>query len=412
MPNYACKLVNSTGTLSERSIAAKSRGELYKIIDSNGERLISAKKGGFNLSNISFDMDINQLLGREVKAKKLQPKDLAMFTRQLEMLLKTGIPMLDALNALEEAAVTDNLKKVVATLKSRVTGGAQLSAAMEDQSRVFSNFYVKMVQAGEASGTLPNIFAQIREFTIRDMEAKAKVKKALRYPMFVGIALLVAGYVQIAFVLPKMAATMFANMKELPLPTKIMMGVSDILTQYGFILFVVIFLVFSALKYYTSTPAGGYNFDLFKLNLPKFGIMIQSSVTARFSQMVNVLVSSGVQVVDALAIAGETVDNKVFEKDLKKARKDVLGGSPMSVALQSKYMPEMAISLISIGERTGALSEMLDGVAEYYTSDMEDKMDGLMAAMEPVLTLIITAFVGVFVLAVFMPMIENMTSMM
>ena len=171
-------------------------------------------------------------------------------------------------------------------------------------------------------------------------------------------------------------------------------------------------MVFSALKYYTSTPEGAYNFDLFKLSLPKFGILIRSSVTARFSQMLNVLVSSGVQVVDALAIAGETVDNKVFEKALKKARKDVLGGTPMSVALESKYMPAMATSLISIGERTGALSEMLDGVAEYYTSDMEDKMDGLMAAMEPVLTLIITGFVGIFVLAVFMPMIENMTSMM
>ncbi len=409
MPNYACKLVDSSGAMTERSIAAKSMGELYQIMDRSGERLISAKKPAFNLS---LDMDINQLLGLKVKAKKLPPKDLSMFTRQLEMLLKTGIPMLDALDALEVAAVTDNLKKVVGTLKSRVTGGSQLSAAMEEQSRVFSNFYVKMVQAGEASGTLPNIFAQIREFTIRDMESKAKVKKALRYPMFVGIALLVAGYVQIAFVLPKMAATMFANMKELPLPTKIMLGVSDVLTQYGFILFVIIFVVISALKYYTSTPAGGYNFDLLKLKLPMFGTMIKSSVTARFSQMLNVLTSSGVQVVDALAIAGETVDNKVFEKDLKKARKDVLAGVSMSVALQSKYMPEMATSLISIGERTGALSEMLEGVAEYYRSDMEDKMEGLMAAMEPVLTLIITAFVGVFVLAVFMPMIENMTSMM
>ena len=144
-------------------------GELYQIIDRNGERLISAKKPAFNLR---LDMDINQLLGREAKAKKLAPKDLAMFTRQLEMLLNTGIPMLDALEALEEAAVTDNLKNVVATLKNRVTQGAQLSAAMGEQDRVFSNFYVKMVQAGEASGTLPNIFGQIREFTIRDMQAK------------------------------------------------------------------------------------------------------------------------------------------------------------------------------------------------------------------------------------------------
>jgi len=409
MPNYACKLVDSGGTLTERSIVAKSMGELYQIIDRNGERLISAKKPAFNLS---LDMDINELLGRDVKAKKLPPKDLAMFTRQLEMLLQTGIPMLDALDALEVAAVTDNLKKVVETLKSRVTGGSQLSAAMEEQSAVFSNFYVKMVQAGEASGTLPTILAQIRDFTERDMEARAKVKKALRYPMFVIGALFLAGYAQVAFVLPKMAKTLFSSMDTLPLPTRIMLGVSDFATQYGLIFFVSMAAGIALLKYYIGTPEGAYNFDLLKLNLPKFGAMVRSSVTARFSQMLNVLTSSGVQVVDALSIAAETVDNKVFEKALKKAKKDVLGGIPMSVALESKYMPAMAIGLISIGERSGALSEMLEGVAEYFTSDMEEKMEGVMGAMEPILTLIITGFVAIFVLAVFMPMIENMTGMM
>jgi len=335
-----------------------------------------------------------------------------MFTRQLEMLLQTGIPMLDALDALETAAVTDNLKKVVKTLKSRVTGGSQLSAAMEEQSAVFSNFYVKMVQAGEASGTLPMILAQIRDFTERDMEARAKVKKALRYPMFVIGALFLAGYAQVAFILPKMAKTLFSNMDVLPLPTRIMLGISDFATQYGLIFFVCMAAVIAFLKYYIGTPDGAYNFDLLKLNLPKFGAMVRSSVTARFSKMLNVLTSSGVQVVDALSIAAETVDNEVFEKALKKAKKDVLGGIPMSVALESKYMPAMAIGLISIGERSGALSEMLEGVAEYFTSDMEEKMEGVMGAMEPILTLIITGFVTIFVLAVFMPMIENMTNMM
>ena len=406
MPNYACKLVDSSGAMTERSITAKSMGDLYQIMDRTGERLISAKKPAFNLS---LDMDINELLGLEVKAKKLPPKDLAMFTRQLEMLLNTGIPMLDALDALEEAAVTDNLKKVVNTLKKRVTGGAQLSAAMDEQSAVFSNFYVKMVQAGEASGTLPNIFAQIREFTIRDMEAKAKVKKAMRYPMFVGIALILAGYVQISVVLPKMAATMFSNLDELPLPTRIMLGFSDLLSAYGLIFVVIVGSAIAGIKYYTKTPEGGYNFDALMLNLPKIGSMLRSTAVSRFAQMLNVLVSSGVQVVDALAIAGETVDNKVYEKDLKKARKDVLGGTPMSVALQSKYMPDMAVSLISIGERTGALSEMLEGVADYFTSDMDDKIDGLTSAIEPIMTLIITMFVGMFVLAVFLPMIEGVT---
>jgi len=409
MPNFACKLVDSSGTMTERSISAKSMGELYKIIDRNGERLISAKKPGLNLS---LDMDINQLLGREVKAKALVPKDLSMFTRQLEMLLNTGIPMLDALNALEEAAVTDNLKKVVSTLKTRVTQGAQLSAALEEQSKVFSNFYVKMVAAGEASGTLPQILAQIRDFTERDMEQRAQVKKAMRYPMFVVGALFIAGYVQVAFVLPKMAKTLFSGMGELPLPTRIMLGVSDFASQYGLIFFVAMAVLITLIKYYVKTPDGAYNLDLLKLNLPKFGSMVRSGVTARFAQMLNVLVSSGVQVVDALSIAGETVDNKVFEKALVKAKKDILQGTQLSVALQSDYMPAMAISLISIGEKTGALSEMLEGVAQYFTSDMEDKMEGVMGAMEPVLTLVITGFVLVFVLAVFLPMIENMTNMM
>ena len=409
MPNYACKLVNSSGTLTERSISAKSMGELYQIIDRSGERLISAKKSALNLS---LDMDINELFGREVKAKKLEPKDLSMFTRQLEMLLNTGIPMLDALSALEDAAVSPNLKKVVSTLKSRVTQGAQLSAALGEQSKVFSNFYVKMVAAGEASGTLPQILAQIRDFTERDMEARAKVKKALRYPMFVIGALFIAGYVQVAFVLPKMAKTLFSGMGELPLPTRIMLGVSDFASQYGLMFFIAMGALITLIKYYVATDDGAYNFDLFKLNIPKFGAMVRSSVTARFSQMLNVLVSSGVQVVDALSIAGETVDNKVFEKSLVKAKKDVLQGTQLSVALQSDYMPAMATSLISIGEKTGALSEMLDGVAQYFTSDMEDKMEGVMGAMEPVLTLVITGFVAIFVLAVFLPMIENMTNMM
>ena len=284
MPNYACKLVDSSGALTERSISAKSMGELYQIIDRSGERLISAKKAALNLS---LDMDINELLGREAKTKKLDPKDLSMFTRQLEMLLNTGIPMLDALSALEEAAVSPNLKKVVSTLKGRVTQGAQLSAALGEQSKVFSNFYVKMVAAGEASGTLPQILAQIRDFTERDMESRAKVKKALRYPMFVIGALFIAGYVQVAFVLPKMAKTLFSGMGELPLPTRIMLGVSDFASQYGLIFFIAMGALITLFKYYIATDDGAYNFDLLKLKLPKFGSMVRSSVTARFSQMLN-----------------------------------------------------------------------------------------------------------------------------
>ena len=343
---------------------------------------------------------------------KLSPKDLNMFTRQLQLLLNTGIPMLDALDALERAATTVSLKKVVKDLKTSVTQGESLSAAMEKNKKVFSNFYVNMVKAGESSGTLPQIFEQIRVFADQSMEARQKMKKAMRYPIFVISAIIIAAYVQIAFVMPKMASTLLSDVKELPLPTKIMLGLSEYLSVYGTYIFGGLFFTISLLVYLVRTEKGAYQWDLSKLNLPLFGALVQAGAVVRFTQILNTLVSSGVKIVDALLISSDTVDNKVFEKILKDARQRVLEGDSLSIALEHKYMPDMAPSLVGIGERTGALGEMLDGIAEYFRSSLEEKMDTIQATMEPVLTLVITVFVGIFVLAVFLPMIENMTNMM
>ena len=405
MPIYTCKVMDSVGAVSERSITAASMIEIYRILDMNGEQLITAEKPKFNI-----DINIDKYLGMD--KGKLSPKDLNMFTRQLQLLLNTGIPMLDALDALERAATTENLKRVVKDLKTSVTQGESLSAAMAKNKKVFSNFYVNMVKAGESSGTLPQIFEQIRVFADQSMAARQKMKKAMRYPIFVISAIIIAAYVQIAFVMPKMASTLLSDVKELPLPTKIMLGLSEYLSVYGTYIFAGLFFTISLLVYLVRTEKGAYQWDLIKLNLPLFGTLVQAGAVVRFTQILNTLVSSGVKIVDALEISSDTVDNKVFEKILKDARQHVLEGDSLSIALEHKYMPDMAPSLVGIGERTGALGEMLDGIAEYFRSSLEEKMDTIQATMEPVLTLVITVFVGIFVLAVFLPMIENMTNMM
>ena len=405
MPIYTCKVMDSIGAVSERSITAASMIEIYRILDMNGEQLITAEKPKFNI-----DINIDKYLGMD--KGKLSPKDLNMFTRQLQLLLNTGIPMLDALDALERAATTENLKRVVKDLKTSVTQGESLSAAMAKNKKVFSNFYVNMVKAGESSGTLPQIFEQIRVFADQSMAARQKMKKAMRYPIFVISAIIIAAYVQIAFVMPKMASTLLSDVKELPLPTKIMLSLSEYLSVYGTYIFGGLFFTISLLVYLVRTEKGAYQWDLIKLNLPLFGALVQAGAVVRFTQILNTLVSSGVKIVDALEISSDTVDNKVFEKILKDARQRVLEGDSLSIALEHKYMPDMAPSLVGIGERTGALGEMLDGIAEYFRSSLEEKMDTIQATMEPVLTLVITVFVGIFVLAVFLPMIENMTNMM
>lgn len=405
MPNYTCKVMDSGGAVSERSITAASMIEIYRILDMNGEQLITAEKPKFNI-NINIDKYLSMGSG------KLSLKDLNMFTRQLQLLLNTGIPMLDALDALERAATTSNLKKVVKDLKTSVTQGESLSAAMAKNKKVFSNFYVNMVKAGEASGTLPQIFEQMRVFATQDIEARQKMKKAIRYPMFVISAIIIAAYVQIAFVMPKMASTLLSDVKELPLPTKIMLGLSEYLSAYGVYIFGGLIFTIALLVYLVKTEKGAYQWDLLKLNLPLIGSLVQAGAVVRFTQILNTLVSSGVKIVDALAISSETVDNRVFEKILKDARQRILEGDNLSMALEHKYMPEMAPSLVGIGERTGALGEMLDGIAEYFHSSLEEKMEAIQATMEPVLTLVIAVFVGIFVMAVFLPMIENMTNMM
>jgi len=249
-------------------------------------------------------------------------------------------------------------------------------------------------------------------FADQSMAARQKMKKAMRYPIFVISAIIIAAYVQIAFVMPKMASTLLSDVKELPLPTKIMLGLSEYLSVYGTYIFGGLFFTISLLVYLVRTEKGAYQWDLIKLNLPLFGALVQAGAVVRFTQILNTLVSSGVKIVDALEISSDTVDNKVFEKILKDARQRVLEGDSLSIALEHKYMPDMAPSLVGIGERTGALGEMLDGIAEYFRSSLEEKMDTIQATMEPVLTLVITVFVGIFVLAVFLPMIENMTNMM
>jgi len=412
MPAFNCKVMDASGDVSDRSITAPSIIEIHHLLDQRDERLVSATKK----TGLSMDMNIDPYLEKIGlgPSKKLSFKELTIFTRQLELLLNTGIALLDALDALEQAVVSEKLKKVVQNLRTAVSQGDPLSTAMASNPEVFDNFYVNMVRAGEASGKLPHIFNQIRDFVTRNMETRKKVKKALRYPTFVIIALFIAGYIQITVVMPKMAKTLFANMSpsELPLPTKIMLGLGEYLSQYILVTIFGAIAFFSIFKFIIDTPSGRIFWDRLKLNIPKLGGLIQAGIVARFGQIFRTLVGSGVKIENALEIASDTVDNKIFEKDLLLAKRRVLEGIPLSVALESEYMPHMATSLISIGERTGALALMLDSVAEYFTAELDDKMDAIMGSMEPVLTLLITAFVGVFVLAVFMPMVQNMVNMM
>lgn len=412
MPLFNCQIMDARGGVNERNITAPSIIEIHRLLDQRNERLIKAVKK----SSLNLEMNIDPYLKKIGlgPSKKLSIKELNIFTRQLELLLSTGIALLDALDALERAVVSEKLKNVVQDLRSSVSQGESLSNAMANNSEVFDNFYVNMVRAGEASGQLPNIFNQIQDFVNRNMETQKKIKKALRYPTFVIVALFIAGYVQITVVMPKMAKTLFSNMSpsELPLPTKIMLGLGDFLSQYVIITVFGLITIFAILKYAINTSPGRLFWDRLKLNIPKLGSLIQAGIVARFGQIFRTLVASGVKIENALEIAADTVDNKIFEKDLNLAKRRVLEGVPLSVSLEAEYMPEMATSLISIGERTGALSLMLDSLADYFTAELDDKMDAVMGSMEPVLTLIITAFVGLFVLAVFMPMVQNMINMM
>ncbi len=395
MPDFFCKLVTEDGNVLETTITADSKFDVYEITEQRNELLLSVeeKKEPFNFG------------GLKDRFRKVKAQEIENFTAQLAIMLKAGIPLLGSLESLVDQAETDYMREVTEGVIEKVNSGMAFSEALGSYPNVFGTLYTNMISAGETAGVLDTILDRLTGFIRHDLETAKNIKSALRYPLIVLTVLLLAFTGAVIFIIPKFATMFIAQGIELPLPTRVMMGLSDLVINYWWMVLIGMAVFVSSLIYYIRTPAGAYMFDLFKLKVPIFNEIILKSTIAKFAHMLETLSKGGIQIIKALETTELTVGNLVIGKVIRDAKEKVAEGISLGDALsKSKYFPKMTVKMIAIGEQSGALDEMLANVALQYDGLVDEKIKNLSASIEPMMTVMMGVMLLFIALGIFMPM--------
>ncbi len=346
-------------------------------------------------------------------ARKIRFKELPVFTRQVSAMLSAGLPLVQTLSAMEQQTDDKNFKLVITGIRSRVEGGAMYSEALTVYPGIFDDLYVSMMRAGEVGGILPDTCARVADFLEASNKLRSKVKSAMMYPSVVMVVAISLSIALIMFVVPVFVG-MFSDFDaELPGLTAALLKMSNLLTTYWYIALALISSVIYGFKRIYKTDKGEYKIDEFKLRFPILGELATKVAVSRFASTFAQLMHSGVQIIESLEIVGLATGNRVIGDSLFKARKVIEEGQPLSHALESnKYYPRMLIHMLSAGEKTGQVEEMMDKVAEFYENEVETMLNGLTSMIEPLLMVFVGAIIGTIVVAMFLPIFKMSTIVM
>ncbi len=341
---------------------------------------------------------------------RAKDKHLAVYTRQFSTMIDAGLPIVQCLSVLSEQSESNVLRPITAEIARDVEGGSTLAEAFGKYPRTFDELFVNMLAVGEAAGVLDTVLQRLATYIEKAASLKRKVKSALVYPLtIISVAILVVIFMMI-FVIP-IFAKMFAGLgADLPLPTKIVVWMSNFTQRYVlFILAGLIGFVF-ALRAYYRTPQGSMVIDRLMLKVPIVGRLVQKVAVARFARTLGTLLSSGVPILEALRITARSAGNRVVEKAVMEARENVTAGRPLSEPLRgAPVFAPMVVQMISVGESTGALDQMLTKVADFYDDEVDTAVGTLMSLLEPVMIVILGVIIGGLVVALYLPIFKIVT---
>ena len=337
-------------------------------------------------------------------------KDKIFFTKQLAVLLRSGIPLVQALELLTDQT-EGNLKSVIIALKDGIKEGRSLADGLSKFPETFDSIYVQLVRAGEATGKLEVILERLNDFLERREELKNKVTAALRYPIFQLIIILFVVVGLLAFVVPQIASVFATQNIPLPLPTRMLMAASNFILNHYILLLMLLGLLAGLFTFYKRTPRGAYQIDSLTLKLPVIGYFAKTGAVVQFSRTLGMLVEGGVNLAEALNIVVKIVDNKVLTDALEKARENIIKQGKIAHYLkETNLFPPLAIYLINTGEQSGQLDNMLLTVARTYEDDLKERADGLSALLGPAMLIVMFVVVGFVIAAIMLP-IQSLTSM-
>ncbi|MFA7290777.1 MAG: type II secretion system F family protein [Rhodocyclaceae bacterium] len=400
MANFAYKARNSGGQLVEGVLEGATSGAVADILLGQGvvpveirETKAAAKSSGGAGLNINL----------------IKPKvghiDLLLFSRQLHTLLKAGVPILRALNGLQESAINPAMKDVIQEVRESLEGGRELSVSLARHPKIFSPFYVSMVRVGEATGMLEEIFLRLFEHLEFERFMREQVKAALRYPMFVVIAMVAAVIVINLFVIPAFAKVFAGFGAELPLMTKILLATSKFFVDWWPYLLVAAIGAIIAFRSWVATSAGRYRWEAIALRFPIAGKILHKAALARFARSFALGTRSGVPVMQALSNSAQTVDNSYIARRIDDMRETVeRGESVLRSAIQTRIFTPVVLQMVAVGEESGALDEMMDEIGEMYQREVEYELKTLGAQIEPILIVALGIMVLILALGVFLPM--------
>jgi type IV pilus assembly protein PilC len=337
--------------------------------------------------------------------RKIKPQDIAIFTRQLATMMKAGVPLVQSFDIVAEGLDNPSMREVVTEIKNEVASGTGLAASLEKYPQYFDELFVNLVGSGETSGTLETMLDRVATYKEKSEALKAKIKKALTYPIaVVCVALVVTGLLLVK-VVPQFAETFSSFGADLPAFTLFVLMISNAAQDWWFIILIGLMLAVAAYKEaYKRSFAMRENVDRLMLKMPVIGDIVFNSVIARFSRTLATTFSAGVPLVEALDSVAGAAGNIIYAKAIRQIRNDVTTGTTLYSSIQSTGLfPMMLLQMVSIGEESGALDEMLEKVAQFYEEAVDNAVDSLSSLMEPIIMSILGVLVGGLMIAMYLP---------
>lgn len=383
----------------------KSGSTVTGILEGASENEINDILHKRNLIVISIKKTKSKVV--KSKDKKVKLEDLVIFSRQLATMIDAGIPLAQALNILSEQIEDANFKQVIISVYNDLQGGTNFCESLSKHPNIFSDLFVNMIRAGEISGNLDDVLDRLAIYLEKTSSLNRKVRSSLVYPAVVVTMAILITTLLLVKVVPTFKNIFDTLGGQLPLPTQILIGISEAFRKYFLIvvgIFVFIIIIF---KKYISTEKGRFNFDVFKLRVPVLGQLFRKVAIARFSRTFATLIRSGVAALNALEIVAKTSGNKLVEKSVLAARDAVRSGESMSATLlKNKVFPPMVCRMIGVGEQTGQLEKMLSKIADFYDEQVDAAVSGLTSLIEPMVIAFLGVIIGGIVMSLFLPIFK------
>ena len=390
---FSYKVRDKSGNLVTGSLVADSETLVLQRLREMGYTPVTVTKDKRGIGKI------------EIGGKKVKLKELALFSRQFATMVNSGLPILRGLAILSEQTSNKELARVLGVARLDVEQGASLSQAFQKHPKIFNDLYVSMIRSGETGGSLDDTLLRLAAMLEREVHLRGQIKSAMMYPIAVVALVVLIMTAMLLFVVPQFKSIYAQLGGSLPLPTKILLALSDIFKKWWYVVLALAFAARFLFRRWKATPAGREAVDTLKLRIPVFGTLVHKTALSRFASTLSMLLHSGVPILQALDIVSFTVNNRVIARAVNDVQASVREGESIAKPL-SKHpvFPPMVVQMISVGEETGQVDTMLEKVAQFYDQEVEASVDGLTSLIEPILIAFIGGCVGAAVIALYMPM--------